>query len=155
MRAIQKTLNHLICGEILPASTERTRSQKDFLIARAYGLPEIHKMGNPLRMIVSRVGSPSYTLSKWTFTCLRAIRADSKHSIANSLEFIECIKHISVAPNNCLVSFDAVSLFTNTSLGLARGTIIDLLDHCFSNYLQFDYRFYQQIKSTPMGSPIS
>ncbi len=32
---------------------------------------------------------------------------------------------------------------------------IDLLDHCLSNYFQFGSRFYQQIKGTPMGSPIS
>ncbi len=70
-----------------------------------------------------------------------------------------------------MVSFDEVSLFTSISLEFERETIIyilddydlgiplaatiDLLNHCLSNYFQFDSRFYEQIKGTPMGSPIS
>ncbi len=119
---------------------------------------------------MSLVGSPTYNLSKWMFTHLKPIVADSEHSISNSQEFLECLKHISIAPDECMVSFDVVSLFTSISLCLARETIIhilgdyelglppaaavDLLDHCFSNSFQFDSRFFQQIKGTPMGSPI-
>ncbi len=36
----------------------------------------------------------------------------------------------------------------------AMAVTIDLLDHCLFNYFQFETRFYQQIKGTPMGSPI-
>ncbi len=79
-------------------------------------------------MIVSLVGSPTYNLSKWMFTHLKPIVADSEHSISNSLEFLECLKHINIAPDECMVSFDAVSLFTSISLGLARETIIHILD---------------------------
>ncbi len=115
---------------------------------------KIHKTGNPLRMIVSLVGSPTYNLSKLMFTPLKPIIADSDQSISNSLEFLECIKHISIAPDECMVPFDVVSLFTSISLDPAREPIfrilddldfglplaatIDLLDHCLSNYFQFD-----------------
>ncbi len=70
-----------------------------------------------------------------------------------------------------MVSFDVVSLFTCIPLELARETIVNLLEHfdlnlpptatiemlehCMSNYFQFGNCYYQQIKGTPMGSPIS
>ncbi len=140
-------------------------------IISAYGLPKIHKTGNPLRMIVSLVDSPTYKLSKWMFNHLRPLIADSEHSLTNSLEFLESIKRTNIAPNECMLSFDIVSLFTSIPLELARETIIhllddfdlglpptatiELLDHCLSNFFQFNNCLYQQIKGTPMGSPIS
>lgn len=33
-------------------------------LPRAYGLPKIHKVGNPLRIIISTIGSPTYRLAK-------------------------------------------------------------------------------------------
>ncbi len=73
--------------------------------------------------------------------------------------------------DECMVSFDVVSLFICIPLELAREIInklfddfdlnlpptvtIEMLEHCLSNYFQFDNWSYQQIKSTPMGSPIS
>ncbi len=60
------------------------------------------------------------------FNYLKQIVADSKHSISNSLLFLESIKHISIALDDCMVSFDVVSLFTSISLRLARETIIHI-----------------------------
>ncbi len=57
--------------EILPVPTARTLSPKETSIARAYGLLKIHKTGNPLAMIVSLVGFPTYNLSKWMFNHLK------------------------------------------------------------------------------------
>ncbi len=59
-RAIQKTLDKLMRNEVLPAPTVRTLSPKETSIARTYGVPKIHKMGNPLRMIGSLVDSPAF-----------------------------------------------------------------------------------------------
>ncbi len=137
-------------------------------MARAYGLPKIHKPNNPLRMIVSLVDSLSYKLSKWMFVHPRPLIAGSEHSISNSPQFLESIKHTNKAPDECMVSFDVVSLFTCIPLELARETIVYLLDdfdlnlpptatiemleHCLSNYFQFGNCYYQLIKGTPMGS---
>ncbi len=122
-------------------------------------------------MIISQVASPSHNLSKWKLIHLRPIIKDSKHNNANSLEFLERIKHISIAADECMASFDVTSLFTSASLGLDVETVIhvfdvfglglppaatiDSRDHCLSNYFQVDSRFYQQIKCTSTGSPIS
>ncbi len=122
-------------------------------------------------MIVALVDSPSYKLSKWVFGHLRNLIAGSEHSISNSPQFLESIKHTKIAPNECMVSFDVVSVFTCIPLELAREMAVTLLDdfdlnspptattemleYCLSNYFQFGKYKYQQIKGTPMGTPIS
>ncbi len=63
------------------------------------------------------------------FNHLEPIVADSEHRISNSLEFLESIKLISIAPGECVVPFNVVSLFTSISLGLTRETIIYILDN--------------------------
>ncbi len=46
-------------------------------------------------------------------------------------------------------------MLNDYDLGLPPTATIDLLEFCLSNYFHFDSRFYQQLKGTPMGSPIS
>ncbi len=41
------------------------------------------------------------------------------------------------------------------SIGLPPTATIDLLGHCLSNHFQVDSCFYQRIKGTPVGCPIS
>ncbi len=140
-------------------------------IARAYGLPKVHKDGCPLRMIVSLIYSPCHNLAKWLELFLRPLIANSAHSIDNPVQFSGTIKNVTVSSNECMVSFDVVSLFTSIPLDLARETIrdlftgtplsvttdglLDLLNHCLINYFQVYGEFYRQVKGMPMGSPIS
>ena len=49
------------------------------------------------------------------------------YSIRNSREFIECIRNYSVEGNECLVSFDVVSLFTSVSVDKALAFVLELL----------------------------
>ncbi len=127
-RATQKTLDRLVREEVLPQTSARAISPKETAIARAYGLPKIHEPNNPLRMIVPLVDSPTYKLSKCMFGHLRPLIAGSEYSISNSRQFLESIKHTNIAPDECMVSFDAVSLFTCIPLELARETIVNPLD---------------------------
>nr|VZI40325.1 unnamed protein product [Spirometra erinaceieuropaei] len=74
-----------------------------------------------------------------------------------------------------MVSFDVVSLFTSIPQALAVETLSDLLrqnydggdgqptaqdlielmGHCLKTFFAFEEATYEQIKGTPMGSPIS
>jgi len=56
----------------------------DGTIPRAYGLPKIHKMGYPLRIIVTSVNSPLYNLAYYLHLII-------KKSIPAALSHIDII----------------------------------------------------------------
>ena len=93
---------------------------------RFYGLPKIHKSSVPVRPIVSFVNSPTYNLSKFLSRVLSSLLKNN-YSVRNSREFVECIKNYSVEENECLVSFDVVSLFTSVPVDKALALVLELL----------------------------
>ncbi|BHF72323.1 hypothetical protein SprV_0401538700 [Sparganum proliferum] len=144
-------------------------------LARFYGLPKVHKEGAPLRPIVSLKGTPTYGLAKWLFRRLKFLTADSDTTVCSSTQFLEKLKGVSLLPNEVMVSFDVTSLFTSISQDLAIETVelllrskynemenrfghaqvLQLLKFCLKTYFTFDGTIYEQVKGTPMGSPIS
>ena len=83
-----------------------------------YGLPKIHKPGTPLRLIVSFVSSPTYSLSKYLARVLSPLIGNTTSFVASSTEFVSFSKSITILPNYELVSFDVVSLYTNVPVEL-------------------------------------
>nr|VZI17812.1 unnamed protein product [Spirometra erinaceieuropaei] len=142
---------------------------------RFYGLPKVHKDGAPLRPIVSLKGTPTYGLAKWLFRRLKFLTAESDTTVSSSAQFLEKLKGVSIHPNEVMVSFDVTSLFTSipqdlaietielllqskndeTENRLGRAQILQLLKLCRRTYFTFDGTIYEQVKGTPMGSPIS
>uniref|UniRef100_H2ZXP3 Uncharacterized protein n=1 Tax=Latimeria chalumnae TaxID=7897 RepID=H2ZXP3_LATCH len=51
---------------------------------RFYGLPKIHKEGNPLRPIVSNIGSPTYALAKYLCIIISPLVNNSTCTVKNS-----------------------------------------------------------------------
>ncbi|BHF67772.1 hypothetical protein SprV_0301080100 [Sparganum proliferum] len=148
-------------GAITPTDRRMARAQET-AFAQFYGLPKVHKEGAPLRPIVSLKGTPKYGLAKWLFRRLKFLTADSDTTVCSSTQFLEKLKGVSLLPNEVMVSFDVTSLFTSIPQDLAIETV-ELLPRSKDNetenrhrtYFTFDGTIYEQVKGTPMGSPIS
>ncbi len=84
-------------------------------------------------MVVSPVSSSSYDLSKCMPTYLIPIIAHLEHIISNSLQFLECINHIIVTPDESMdshgkqsftfwiISTLAYPVVATTDLGISGG----------------------------------
>ena len=142
-----------------------------------YGLPKIHKHNTPLRPIVSSCGSVTYGVAKKFAKILKPLVGKSPHHINSTQDFVEQVKHITLAPGKCLSSYDASFLFTSVPVDPALNIIKDLLekDHtlkdrtvmavsdiilllefCLKNtYFSFQDQFYEQVEGAAMGFPVS
>ena len=149
----------------------------DSCAPRLYGLPKVHKKDFPMRPIISFINSPLYNLSKYLSKLLSPLVGKTKFTVKNSYQFVDLLKDVNVESNECMVSFDVVSLFTKIPVNLAKDVTIEqlrndvtlnertemtindieiALNFCLYNtYFKFQGKFYQQIFGVPMGSPIS
>ncbi|XP_020914500.1 uncharacterized protein LOC110252077 [Exaiptasia diaphana] len=131
----------------------------------------------PLRPIVSFIGSPTYQLSKYLCRILSPLVGNSVHHLRNTSDWISVANSLQLEPDETIVSFDVVSLFTSIptdkaiSVALKRleadqsldertrllpAEIIKLLSFCFGAAdFQFRDNFYHQKHGTAMGSPVS
>lgn len=143
---------------------------------RMYGLPKLHKTNIPLRPIVSTINSPVYKMSKYLINSIKTLTQNSKFNVKNSYDFKSKIDTITLQPNDILVSFDVISLFTNIPVDIAISEIdkrwdeikhntditdkeafMDLLKFCIkdNNFFKFQNIFYKQKKGLAMGNPLS
>ena len=83
---------------------------------RLYRLPKIHKEGFPLRPIVSNTGAPTYQISKHLAEILGPLTRRSTHHVKNSSQFVQTLDSIILQPEEILVSFDVISLFTDVPI---------------------------------------
>ena len=142
-----------------------------------YGLPKIHNPDTLLRPIVSTCGSVTYGVAKELTKILKPLVGKSPYHISNTHNFVEQVKHITLAPGECLSSYDMSALFTSVPVDpalniikdllerdhtlkemtvLAVSDIILLLEFCLKNtYFSFQDQFYEQVEGAAMGSPVS
>ena len=141
-----------------------------------YGLPKIHKTGNPLRPIVSSKGSVTYGVTKVLAKVLKPLVSKSLHHIKSTRNFVSKVREVTLLPGEGLCSYDVTALFTYVPIDLALNIIKDLLEKddtlhdravlsvqhiiqhlgfCLHNaYFSFQDKFYEQVEGTAMGSPI-
>ena len=93
-----------------------------------YGLPKIHKPDTPLNAIVSSCGSVTYGVAKELAKILTPLVDWPPHHINSTQDFVEQVKHITLAPGECLSSYDVPAMFTSVQVDPALNIIRDLLD---------------------------
>lgn len=125
---------------------------------------------------MSATGSPTYELSKYLANILSPLQ-NNKYTVKKSASFVEKIRTLSVDPDEILVSFDVVSLFTCIPTHLAIEVVKERLDSDQSlpertnlsiqnimtllqfvldnSFFVFQGNHFQQIFGCPMGSPVS
>ena len=84
-----------------------------------YGLPKVHKINNPLRPIVSSIGTITCSCTKHLADILSPLVGKTKHHVANSQAFADCIKDERVEDDEELRSYDVTALFTSVPVDKA------------------------------------
>jgi hypothetical protein len=140
-----------------------------------YGLPKIHKTGNPLRPIISAVGTYNYELAKYLDRLIKPLLGESSYMLKDTFDFVNRVSKL-----NCegmeMGSFDVESLFPNIPLD---ETIDIVLAKAFKNkndkfhgysktyfrkllkialqesHFQFLELTFDQIDGVAMGSPLA
>ena len=138
-----------------------------------YGLVKTHKPNNPMRPIISSVGSCSYKLSKYIVKLLNPLLGTISDShVKNNVDLVEKLNSLNVTNDFKLVSFDVTSLFTKVpvddllefleekletvDLPHSARTIIDLIKLCIKECkFTFNDKFYSQRFGMAMGNPLS
>jgi len=160
--------------EYISLATYRNLYCSDGILPRAYGLPKVHKPDCPFRIIISSIDSPLYSLANFLHNIINKGMPKAKTHINNSFSLLKILSGLKLENETCLISLDAVSLFTNIPIDLAMDCLTKrwnlfssdckipkneslnavrlVLD---STFFTFDNRFYKQNFGTSMGFPLS
>ena len=93
-----------------------------------YGLPKIHKTGNPLKPIVSSRGLVTCGVAKVLSKVLKPLVGKSPHHIQSTGNFVSRAKGLSLQLGECLTSYDVTLLFTAVPIDPALNIIKYLLE---------------------------
>ncbi|XP_071949894.1 uncharacterized protein [Antedon mediterranea] len=145
-------------------------------VPRLYCLPKVHKPNWPIRPIVDSINTIFYGVSRYIKEILKPLVGNSKHHVENSKQLAKEIRNINIPPNETLISFDVVSLYTKTPVKEAIKTVehclkqdkqlntrtklevVDIIELSLilnATYFSFKGKIYKQEEGLAMGSPIS
>ena len=142
-----------------------------------YSLPIIHKNNMHMCPIVSACGTATYNTAKFISKICLNYCGRTTSFVKDSTDFMQNIKHLSINPEEeTLVSFDISALFTSIPAPVALQVINSKISTCtnFTNICKipterfikllefpitncifcFNKKFYEQLQSAVMGSPV-
>ncbi|XP_011868003.1 PREDICTED: uncharacterized protein LOC105562081, partial [Vollenhovia emeryi] len=174
MRELRDLLVRRRRNEYISERTYKSLLSTDGVLPRAYGLPKVHKLECPLRIIVSSVNSPLFNIADFLHKIIQKNIDPPKSHIQNSFQLVDELCNIELEPNYQLASLDVISLFTNVPLDsvihslknrwnsisghtplTCEEFLIGIRLVLNSTYFKFNNQVYKQIFGTPMGSPLS
>ena len=126
---------------------------------------------------MSSCGSVIHGVAKELTKIIKPLVGKSPHHINSTHDFVEQAKNITLAPGECLSSYDVSAWFTSVPVDPAIKVIKDLLEKdptlmeravlpveditlllefCLKNtYFSFQGQFYEQVEGAAIGSPVS
>nr|VZH94586.1 unnamed protein product [Spirometra erinaceieuropaei] len=120
-------------------------------------------------------GAPTSTLAKWLFHSMLSLTSDATTAICSTAQLLERLKGMRLSEDEVSVSCEVTSSFflipqyisielasemleskyEETGESVKRRHFIQLQQFCLKAFFTFEGRVYEQIKETPMGSPLS
>lgn len=167
-------INKLADENLISLKTTHDLKRLNALPPKIYGMPKTHKIGTPLRPVVSCIQSPTYNLEKYLSDILKHVAGQSEYNLKNSWDFVKDIKTTVVPTDYIIISLDVVSMYTSIPKQLVIETITkkwkDIKQHTImsknifiegiqlclnANYFKYKMEFFEQINGLPMGAPLS
>lgn len=184
-QVIEKTeqlLRDLVNKNLLPGKyfEKLTPSREEAELPHLYYNPKDHKVGEPLRPIVSGMKSPTQKISAFLDQLIRPIFDKlTPYSLTNSIEFLKHLKKHRTDEKTLLYTFDITDLYTmipqqesiiaicemlgQNNINKVRNEIpINTVRTLFRHVLENAYfalqlpgqeiKYYKQVRGGPMGS---
>lgn len=105
---------------------------------------KVHKPKMPIRIITNGTSNPAYQLSKYLNQICTRSAPKSRYNIKNSFELVSIIKLTKLQPEDTLVSFDIVSMFTMIPLSLVYKSLQKRWD-TISNDTSIPWPFFKEM----------
>jgi len=114
-----------------------------------YGIPKVHKVGTPLRPIVSQINGPTYKINKYLHELLLVAEAAIPYLFKDTTAFLNTIeKHKYVQNSTLLVTMDVVSLYTN----IPHDEAITYITEQYQNTIKLWPNYHTTVKPIPVQS---
>ena len=169
---VKDSLNRLLKNHI-PDDLLQELTPKGSSPGKLYGMCKIHKKDNPMRPVVSMIGTAEYQLAKYLDSLIKP-NLPQTFMLNSTPDFLEKLNKFEIQPGDKMISFDVCSLFTNIPLletiqiiadylysdlavltpPFCKESFIDLLKIATGGLFLYRDVIFQQTDGVTMGNPL-